>query len=731
MVVADLLVRIGVDLKDLEGGLAKGAGVVDSFGASITAAGERATAAGSAMSVGLTAPILAVGAGLVAASLNVGAFADELLDLVDQTGLSSTKLQEFAHVATVAGVDSDTLAQAAIKLTTALSGGGDDTLQLRDAMGALGISTRDVNDNLIPMDKLLPDIIGALQETEDVTTRNALAGDIFGRSWADLAPILALGAEGFAAASAEAHELGLVLSEEALTSADAFRLQVDNLKASTSAAALQLGVAFLPILTQLATFLQTTAVPAIVAVVGMFDAVPEPVLLGAAAVAGLVAAIGPLLLAFGTAVQLLPVLTAGFAVLTGPVGLATAAIAALVVGGVALVANWDKIETATSKAWKAITGLVERSVDAIADKFDWFLGPVGDLIASVAGLVTEVGGLFGDLAMVGITKVTELGTAVVRQLVDNLAPLARWMSERIFAPVIAGFDALKTNVVRLAALLFEGVREWLVNKFTAIVDGIKAHLDRVTEFFAGLRETLVGNSIVVDMVTEIGGEFTRMGGLMETETESGVSATVTKFSGLTGALTGIVGAEATGVLGKLGDFKGDVVPAIGGVLDAIKGKWDTVKSIITTPLAEGIAGALGEWSTFAEGFIGIISGIWNRIGKFIDKLIEFVDKIGASPFTFPGVGGFPPPHDVTFGSNVPTLAFAGSERTEVLLTDILFAIEEKEWSPTIVVNVQGGGGGGGLTSLGSGSGEWIDEELERVRQRRAQVGAGDMSLATP
>jgi hypothetical protein len=330
MNIAELVVRIGADMTGLTKGMDEAASGLEGLGGKLEGLGKT-------LSLGLTAPITAAGGAMLAAAVSAGSYADDLLDLVDQTGLTSATLQEFRQVAVAAGVDSDTLANAAIKLTTGLSGSGAESKQLTGAVEKLGVSVRDSHGALVPMDKLLPDIIEGLQGMKDVTQRNALAGDIFGKSWAELAPVLGLGSKGMADARKEAHTLGLVMSDDALASSDQFRRGLDTLKASAGAITRDMGVGLLPLLTRLADFLERDVIPAVRTAVSWFGNLSPTTQTVILAVAGLVAAIGPLLLTIAAVIAAIPTLTAALAVLGGATGIG------LVIAGVAaLTLVWSK-----------------------------------------------------------------------------------------------------------------------------------------------------------------------------------------------------------------------------------------------------------------------------------------------------------------------------------------------------------------------------------------------------
>jgi hypothetical protein len=460
-VVAELLVKIGVDTAALESGLADAAKSIGKIGDSMTEIGGQLTA-------GLTAPLLAVGAAALATAIKVGSLADELLDLVDQTGLSTTTLQEFRHVALTAGVPADTLANAAIKLTTALQGSGEQTKQLSGAMTELGVTLTDsATGGLRSMDDLLPEIIAGLQGMEDTTARNTIAADIFGRSWADLAPVLSLGADGMEAARAEAHELGLVLSEEGIESADAFRKQWETLKAVLSASASQVGIALIPTLTQLANVATEHLVPALVKTVdfvgdlvdgwnNLTPATREFLTIAA----GLAGAIGPILIVGG---KLIALITA----LNPVVALAVVAFGSIVAAGVAITENWNVISFEAKRLAEAVGTQFMRLVDIfnrVKEGTEIVVGFFQDMFDEIVGhsivpdLIEAVQGEFGrlDVVMAGAAqKAVATTNAAFANIVNPKALRAMDFNvtldaEQLYAAVIRGGEEASRTFTALA-----------------------------------------------------------------------------------------------------------------------------------------------------------------------------------------------------------------------------------------------------------------------------------------
>lgn len=772
MALADVIVTIGADLTGFNGRL-------DEAQRSLNAAAGRMENVGKVMTSGLTVPIVAVGSAALGAAVHVGSLADELLDLVDQTGLSAATLQEFRHVALIAGVGPDTLALSAIKLTSALSSGDEESKKLSGSIRSLGLSTRDANGALVPMDQLFPSIVSKLASMDDVTQRNVLAADIFGKSWAEIAPVLALGADGIAGARTQAHELGVVLSGEALESADAFRLKIGILQAQIGALTANFGLAVVAI-----------------------SEFPAPVLAGVGAVLGLVAALGPALVVAGsltrayvTLTATFPALAGGFATIGAPIALAVLAFGAVVAAGTAVVQNWNVIsfevgrlvdavggafgslEKTGAKLWGELSDTVVSAVNAMADRLEWFTGPLTALGKSVGKMVTAVTGLFGDLGVFVVRKVTEISGAVASWLVDKLAPLGTWVNDRVIQPVVKGFGVLFEGVVAILTSLYnkfasiatsianvvgamvDKIREFLVGKFTAIVDGVKAQVDRVTGFFTKLSDVLVGHSIVPDMVDLIGGEFARMGEEMEGGTKTAVTHTEGAFGALTGKLSGILSGEKGRILGVLDGLVGDIGTKWAGVEQVLRNPFDSLKDWIDTTWVKGlkdaisgglkdVGGAVISGLAGSAGATGqaIGSAIGSAIGTAIGSIFEiralkegfsFVAQTiineneamvralasGWMPFNMHLAGilqnteAIDAEVEATRGVEV---AVRESTSMLALLLDAVSGgfgdLIAKDWTPTINVTVGAGGAAvataGAFTSGGSGSGGFaLDEAL--------------------
>ena len=125
-------VDIGANNKPLKKGLKDSEKDVQGFGKSVTSLGSKLKMLAGAAAIG------AVVKGLFSLAKQIGETADRLLDLEQITGTSTDKLQEYEHVARIAGVNTETYANAVIGLTQRLARGAEMSAGLRMGIERLG-----------------------------------------------------------------------------------------------------------------------------------------------------------------------------------------------------------------------------------------------------------------------------------------------------------------------------------------------------------------------------------------------------------------------------------------------------------------------------------------------------------------------------------------------------------------------------------------------------------------
>lgn len=233
-------VRVDADNKPLKKGLDQSGKQVEGFGGKVSKLGSRLKMLAGAAAIG------AVVKGLFDMAKQVAENADRLLDLEQITGASTDKLQEFEHVARVAGVNSEFFGNAVKGLTQRLARGAEMSATLEQGINALGLKTHNAAGELRNMGDVTDEAITLLADMDDISRRNVIGAQLFSGAWKDLAPVLALGKDGIEAAKKEAQALGLVMSKEGLEAANEFRIEMETLNAQWAAAKRDITVLFMP-----------------------------------------------------------------------------------------------------------------------------------------------------------------------------------------------------------------------------------------------------------------------------------------------------------------------------------------------------------------------------------------------------------------------------------------------------------------------------------------------------
>lgn len=344
---------------------------------------------GKKLTQAFTAPILAVGAGFTLLAVKTGKYADQLLDLNQITGLSLGTLQELEHVSRVAGVSFEGLTGTISKLSNQIPEIVKGTGSAAEALIALGVTVTDSSGNIKDMDTLFPELLNSLRGVENVTQRNALAQDIFGRSLQDIAPVLGMTADEFDTVRKEAHAMGMVLSGSAINSANDFRVASEKLQAQFGALGRSVAITFMPVLTDvMIPVLKNKVLPALLKVGGMLKKVGDwfknlsapmqktimmwGVLL--VAVGPVVMIMGKLIIAAKGLVPLIKLLTFSQGALNAvmaanPIGIVIVAIVALIAAGIALYNNWSKVSSFLKLSWQSFVDLVVVSVSHLKELF--------------------------------------------------------------------------------------------------------------------------------------------------------------------------------------------------------------------------------------------------------------------------------------------------------------------------------------------------------------------------
>ena len=283
-------------------------------------------------------------------------YADEIMTMSTKYGMSTDSLQEFSYMSELVDVDLGTITGSMTKLTKAM---GSDSA----AFAKLGINIRNADGTMKSADEVFLEAIDALGKMEAGVDRDNMAMELFGKSAQELNPLIEVGSEGIAAYAQEAHDMGAVLDEEALTSLGEMDDSFQRVEQAGTALKNTIGVALAPVITEIATKISELS--------QWFQNLDPDMQKTIITIAGVVAAIIPAIAAISKIVTTVKALSSVFSVLSmGPAALVVAAIAAIIAIGVALYTHWDEIKEWATNLWSGIVDTFNNIKEAISEAWN-------------------------------------------------------------------------------------------------------------------------------------------------------------------------------------------------------------------------------------------------------------------------------------------------------------------------------------------------------------------------
>ena len=180
----------------------------------------------------------AVIGGLATAAVKTGQWADELLTLSQQTGLTTDELQKMEYASELVDVSVDSMTGAMAKLTRNMTDTGGAASQ---AFDRLGVSVLGADGQMRSSSDVFYATLEALSRVRNETERDQLAMQLFGRSANELAGIIDDGGAALRAYGDEAERNGSIIDNALVQSMGEFNDKIDAFKAQAVPQLLQAG----------------------------------------------------------------------------------------------------------------------------------------------------------------------------------------------------------------------------------------------------------------------------------------------------------------------------------------------------------------------------------------------------------------------------------------------------------------------------------------------------------
>lgn len=196
--------------------------------------------------------------------------ADELSKMSQKTGFTTESLSALKYQAGLAGANFQELQVSLNKFGRGVSEANSGIATSLDVFKAMKISVKDASGGLKPTSKLLEEVADKFAGMADGATKVDLAMSLFGRSGANMIPMLNGGSKAIRENAEEAKKLGVIYTAEVGRSAEQFNDNVSRLKSGLEGLGNKLITKLLPSFEALTNKLVDGAKET-----GMFDSVAD------------------------------------------------------------------------------------------------------------------------------------------------------------------------------------------------------------------------------------------------------------------------------------------------------------------------------------------------------------------------------------------------------------------------------------------------------------------------
>ena len=378
------------------------------MGGKITNVGKKVSGAGAK----ITAGMVAIGAAVAGAGATVYGFAtkaaavgDNVDKMSQKIGISRQAYQELDFICSQSGTSVDTLEMGLKTMTNQMQAASEGTSSAVAIFDKLGVSVTDANGNLRSQEDVMWDCLNALQGVENQTEKAALANDLFGRSGSELMPLLNAEAGTLEAMKQQAHDLNLVLSDEAVDASVKLTDTLDQMKRSLSVVGTEIGVALMPYIQRFGEYVISKLpqireaasnvadgfgriATAVGNVITWFQNLSPAMQKVVGGIGIAVVAIGPALTVIGGIISGIGTLVTIIPLLLSPIGLIVAAIAGVIAIIIACITHWDQIKAKVAENVQNISAFMQALRDDVTQSIENLKENVSNAVDNISSKVS-------------------------------------------------------------------------------------------------------------------------------------------------------------------------------------------------------------------------------------------------------------------------------------------------------------------------------------------------------
>ena len=568
--------------------------------------------------------ITAVGTATMVAMQKASDATDRVDKLSQKIGMSRQGFQEWDFILSQSGTNIEKMQVGMKTLVNRMEESAKGSGVGADALKRLGVSATDSSGNLKKQEQVMEEVVRKMQDMPEGAEKSKLAFDLFGKSGLELMPLLNSVGGSVDELKDKAHELGLVLSDEAIDAGVNFQDAMDQLKRSLGGVGTQILATLMPTVTEWAG-----QIAVLTGKVQKFAAEHPHLIQLLTKVAGglLLAKAG----ALGLKLGFLQAKKGVFDIL----GTIERLKAANLIGGISKVKGLIMgmsggilpviaAITAIAVAIKLVMG----NVDAIREKIRGVFGEGGvaifdKFVATVRQIGGAIKGILGGGAAEGVSSffdkfsqgspIIESAKGVIESLTGTVSTIISVMAEAAQA-ILPTLISVITTVAEVVGGVLQAVLPVLLDMISQILPII-----------AGAAQTII--PLLAEAINRVAEDIAPI-----------VNFLIPLFMELLNVLMPVIQALATVFTTVLGAAVQQISAIIQGLTGIFVGLIDFITGVFTGNWGQAWQGVKNIFKSAFDALVGIAKAPINAVISLVNKAIGGLNKIKI-PDWVPGVGG--------------------------------------------------------------------------------------------
>lgn len=533
----DLVAKITLDSSEYESGLKNSEQSAETFGGTLKNKLGGAVKTGGKILGTITGATIAFGTAVVKQTNDLAAYGDHIDKASQKMGISAQAYQEWDAVLQHSGTSIDAMARGMITLQKQAESGAE-------AFQALGISQEQLAS--MNTEQLFEATITGLQNMGEGAERTTLASQLLGTSAKELGALLNTSAEDTAAMRDRVHELGGVMSDDAVKASAAYMDSMQDMKTSISGLSRGIFTQFMPSVTGVMDGLTAVFSGDTDSGLGMINE-----------------GIGSFMTNLTN--NLPQILEVGKGIVFGLLGAITENLPAIIQAGIELI-----IQLATGLI-SAIPELVAMIPEIITAIYNGIVEAGPELLAAGAQLLTWIGEGIMSLLSMAVEWGQGVGNEIKAGLVAAWEAIVAWVStgmENIGSAISSAWETVTAPFIAL----WEEMSAFVSSAWETITSAVSSALDTISSTIDSVWNTISStvSSILEGISSTVSSVWDSIVGAVSGAVESVQSAISDAFETAKSAVSGAVEAisqTVTDVFNGIKNFLAPVVDWLAGIFD--------------------------------------------------------------------------------------------------------------------------------------------------------------------